>query len=131
MVYRGAMKRTIAKTLLTIGYRAGEVLLFGLLLCLTLGCGSLWRGPGPAGQSVLEPESSPLVVVQPTRAEPTQPTASAPTARAETALTPVLRFDPTSTPTVVPTLKPTPEDTAFSLLILHTNDTRGYVDPCG
>ncbi len=37
----------------------------------------------------------------------------------------------TPTPTVIPTLLPTPENTALSLWILYTSDTRGYVSPCG
>ena len=37
----------------------------------------------------------------------------------------------TPSPTVPPTLIPVSEDTALSLLVLHTSDTRGYVAPCG
>ncbi|MBC7252193.1 MAG: hypothetical protein H5T62_18185 [Anaerolineae bacterium] len=36
---------------------------------------------------------------------------------------------PTSTPTASPS--PTSEPSAFELTILHTNDTWGYVYPCG
>jgi len=38
---------------------------------------------------------------------------------------------PTSTPTPPPSPSPTSEPSAFELTILHTNDTWGYVYPCG
>jgi PBP1b-binding outer membrane lipoprotein LpoB len=40
---------------------------------------------------------------------------------------------PTKPPTPVPTKPPTPTESpkAFELVIVHTNDVRGYTDPCG
>ena len=52
---------------------------------------------------------------------------------------PTVVASPAENPTVIPTATPTaPKPTtvvvpekAVSLTILHTNDSRGYVDPCG
>jgi len=38
---------------------------------------------------------------------------------------------PAPTPTPIPTSTPTPLPQPITLTILHTNDTSGYLDPCG
>ena len=132
MAHQRAARRIAQETPWTTGYRVGLALLLGLLVCLVLGCGSLWQEGRPLAQGVYVPQSSTTAVaVQPTQVGPAQSITDAPTGQVAAPLTPVLRLEPTPTPTAVRVLKPTPADTAFSLLILHTNDTRGYVDPCG
>ena len=64
------------------------------------------------------------------------PTAAAPaTRRSAATLSPSPTQQPTATlpPTTVPTQPSSaaPPGTAVALTILHTNDSRGFVDPCG
>ena len=101
------------------------LLAVSLLAIVLTGCGSLWNISQPTSP-VAPAQSTPFTLVEVTPFIPASP-------QVRTGLTPVPLELPvvTPSPTVRPTLIPVSEDTALSLLILHTNDTRGYVAPCG
>jgi len=113
------------RTISTIGTRALTVFGISLPAIILMGCGSLWN----MSESMLPvtlAQSTPV-----TSMEVTPFVAASP--EAPMGLTPVPLTLPAATPlpTAVPTLVPIGENTALSLLILHTSDTRGYVAPCG
>ena len=96
-----------------------------LLAMALVGCGSLSNMPQPA---------KPVTLVESTLLTSTEVTpfvTASPEVRMGLTLAPLTLPAVTPVPTALPTLLPIAEDTALSLLILHTNDTRGYVDPCG
>jgi len=96
-----------------------------LLVIVLTGCGSLWNTPQPWLPGA-PAQSTPFTLVDVTRFIAASP-------QVRTGLTPMPLELPvvTPSPTVPPTLIPVSEDTALSLLVLHTSDTRGYVAPCG
>jgi hypothetical protein len=96
-----------------------------LLAMALVRCGSLSNVPEPAIPVTLA-ESTPL-----TSTEETPFGTASPEVRMGLTLVPLTLPAETPLPTAVPTLVPIAENSALSLLILHTNDTRGYVDPCG
>ncbi len=106
------------------GYRTGLIL--GFLLSFLLGCGVLSDRSQPLSLFTPTEETRSVVIGAevPALTFPPEGQLGGP-------LTPVIRLEPTPTATAVRTLAPAPENVALSLLILHTNDTRGYVDPCG
>ena len=127
------MKRTIS----TIGSRSLSLVkpswgrhfacLVGVsLLAIALaGCGSLWNTSQPALPVALA-QFTPFTPVGVTPFVP-----ASPQVRMGLTLVPLELPVVTPSPPVSPTLIPASEDTALSLLILHTSDTRGYVAPCG
>lgn len=108
------------------GYRVGLALALGFLLGPLLGCGLLSNQSQTLGL-VAPTEETRSIAIGAAAPALTLP----PEGQLGSPLTPAIRLEPTSTPTAVRTLAPAPENAALSLLILHTNDTRGYLDPCG
>ena len=98
----------------------------GVLLLSLLGCGLLSNQSQSLNfvDPTEETRSIAIVAAAPVLTLPPEGQLGSP-------LTPIIRLEPTPTLTAARTLAPTPENAALSLLILHTNDTRGYVDPCG
>ncbi len=101
-----------------------------VILCL-----SAWilTGCSPASESVAQPTEN----VPGSPGEMPVPNVPLPPA------TPTATATPTAVPTAIPTATPVATSTApepatvvvpemaVGLTILHTNDSRGYVDPCG
>jgi len=73
--------------------------------------------PRPPTQS---PTATPAAPLPPTQSPTATPTVSLPPSQDSTATSQVLKPVPG-----------VPADAAFRLTVLHTNDTSGYVDPCG
>jgi 2',3'-cyclic-nucleotide 2'-phosphodiesterase (5'-nucleotidase family) len=91
-----------------LGFR---LIILGVLSLAVAAC-----APGP-GASSITPVPTPAGPARPPTASPTLPPPT-PTA------SPVPR-PPTPTPAAVPSAPP------FTLVIMHTNDVRGYTEPCG
>jgi hypothetical protein len=126
------------KMLWMIGYRIGQVLGAGLLVTLVAGCGSLSNSPGSSSSAMIVAEAERTASVPAAPAtDGTPPVAVAsgltvnPDVQIGANLTPIILVGPTHTVTAERTLVAAPQNAALSLVILHTNDTRGYVDPCG
>jgi len=112
------------KTPSTIGTRAVIILSAVVAMALLPGCGTLWTAPLPAPMpAALSVTSAPPAIVTPL--PPPAPAAVSAT------VAPLQLMVSTPTPTVIPELPPPPADTALSLWVLHTADTRGYTAPCG
>ena len=109
-----------------------------LLLAVAVGCTADRQSPTTARGSQSYPSAD-----QPSPEAVPPPPTELPTATPTVFVPPTL--EPTATPTVslptiqVPSATPVPEqptiempaDAAFRVTVLHTNDTAGYVDPCG
>jgi hypothetical protein len=109
----------------TIGTRALTAAGISLSAIVLVGCGLLENMPQQTMPVALA-QSTPQ-----TAAEVTPLATASPQARMGLTLVPLTLPAVTPVPTALPTMLPIAENTALSLLILHTNDTRGYVAPCG
>jgi len=119
------------------GRSVGSWLGLGVLVLLAVGLVRLSAVNHPATESA-EPSPSPFTALEPTLPSPTLPASPVPTELSSplpasfASPLPAGLNSPLPSPSPLPPTPPSPAEVdGFQLTVLHSNDTWGYLVPCG